>query len=161
MDRILESVRSSREGLELRPRDELLRKLETKVKELEAQPPGSFQPYVLEAAGKAIRDLKEADTEEELLRRVAGWVKVSMADADRARRLLTTQLGSFILTADVGGRVRNPGSHDWKAVPNNGLNLICADCGIVGYVPSWGPEGRVRAFYGCNQFARLTGRDNA
>ena len=155
MDRILKSVRSRRRGLQLRPRDELMKELEARTKELEGLPPGSFPPYVLEAAKEAAKDLRESDTEEELTHRVAGWVRDSMEDKDKARRNLRAQLGSFILMADVGDGQSEPGRHGWRPVPNNDLNLICGKCGIVGFKPSWDPKGQIRAPYRCDQFVKL------
>jgi hypothetical protein len=133
-----------------------MKELKAKIKDLEGQQIGSLPPYVLKAALKAAKDLEESDTEEELVRRVAGWIKIGLTDTDKARRQLIGQLGSFILSADVGDRKLEPGQHDWKPVPNNKLNFTCGNCGIVGYKAFWDAEKRIRAPYDCSQFTKLT-----
>ncbi len=133
-----------------------MKELEAKTKELEGLPSGSFPPYVLEAAKEAAKDLRESDTEEELTRRVARWVKDSMEDTDKVRRNLRAQLGSFILMADIEGSRNEPERHKWVALPGNDLNFVCGKCGIVGFKPTWDPERRTRTSYRCDQFVKLT-----
>jgi len=152
MDRILAIVRSQRGELRLRPRAKLIKELEAKLEELKAKPSGSIPPYVRQMTERAIRDLAEACSEEELTSRAAEWIRAGLTDADKMRRRFMTQLGSFILVADV--RMDFP-EHEWSSVPNNEINFICDKCGIVGF--KLGSE--ILSPYTCDQFAKLMGRD--
>jgi hypothetical protein len=155
VDRILESVRASRRALALRPRSDLVKEIEERIAELEGLPDGSVPSFALDVARKALRDLTESRTEEEILLRVSEWVRIGISDKNVERRYLTRQLGSFLLQADMGDVVRDDGSHDWRTVANNRLNFTCARCGIVGYMVGSG-SGQPRAPYGCRDYRALT-----
>ena len=153
--RIRESVRRSRASLPLRPREEIVRELETwvtRARDQEEAEPGTVPSFLIPSAERALKDLREAADEEDLVRKVSEWVRFTVRDRDSERKAFMTRLGSVVLSADLGGPRPGPNGHDWRQAGRNLSVAECARCGALGLKSETGTV----TTHGCAEFAAAT-----